>query len=120
MFSYLNDCFYCHHSHGEIACINLGGDRELVEQVRKDYTKGGNFRKIEITAGYCSKSSAGRKSLLRTEMLQMQKQMAPKTETYTTRTDCCCILYVQQVRRWISHHHADRYVILSAKSKADG
>jgi len=19
--SYLNDCFYCHHSHGEIACI---------------------------------------------------------------------------------------------------
>jgi len=37
--SYLNDCFYCHHSHGEIACIYLNGDRELVEQVRKDYTK---------------------------------------------------------------------------------
>jgi uncharacterized peroxidase-related enzyme len=35
--SYLNDCFYCHHSHGEIACYYLGGDRELVEQVRKDY-----------------------------------------------------------------------------------
>lgn len=35
--SYLNDCFYCHHSHGEIACIYLGGDRQLVEQVRRDY-----------------------------------------------------------------------------------
>lgn len=35
--SYLNDCFYCHHSHGEIACIYLDGDRELVDQVRKDY-----------------------------------------------------------------------------------
>jgi uncharacterized peroxidase-related enzyme len=35
--SYLNDCFYCHHSHGEIACIYLGNDRELVDQVRKDY-----------------------------------------------------------------------------------
>src|SRR4249920_3198941 len=33
----LNDCFYCHHSHGEIACIYLGGDRELVNQVRNDY-----------------------------------------------------------------------------------
>src|SRR5258706_6803090 len=35
--SYLNDCFYCHNSHGEIACIYLNGDRDLVEQVRKDY-----------------------------------------------------------------------------------
>ena len=35
--SYLNDCFYCYHSHGEIACYYLGGDRELVDQVRKDY-----------------------------------------------------------------------------------
>ena len=35
--SYLNDCFYCHNSHGEIACIYLNDDRDLVEQVRKDY-----------------------------------------------------------------------------------
>jgi len=35
--SYLNDCFYCHVSHGEIACIYLDGNRELVDQVRKDY-----------------------------------------------------------------------------------
>src|SRR4051812_36195317 len=35
--SYLNDCFYCHNSHGEIACIYLNNDRVLVEQVRKDY-----------------------------------------------------------------------------------
>lgn len=36
--SYLNDCFYCHQSHGEIAVCYLDGDRELVEQVKKDYT----------------------------------------------------------------------------------
>ena len=35
--SYLNDCFYCHHSHGEIACIYLDGDRELVDLVRTNY-----------------------------------------------------------------------------------
>jgi uncharacterized peroxidase-related enzyme len=35
--SYLNDCFYCHNSHGEIACIYLDGDRDLVQQVRHDY-----------------------------------------------------------------------------------
>lgn len=37
--SYLNDCFYCHHSHGEIACIYADGDRALVDQVRNDYEK---------------------------------------------------------------------------------
>lgn len=35
--SYLNDCFYCHHSHGEIAVCYLDGDRELVEKVRQDF-----------------------------------------------------------------------------------
>jgi uncharacterized peroxidase-related enzyme len=35
--SYLNDCFYCHTSHGATACQYLGGDKALVDQVRKDY-----------------------------------------------------------------------------------
>ncbi len=34
--SWLNDCFYCHNSHGEIACYYLHGDRDLVDQVRKN------------------------------------------------------------------------------------
>ncbi len=35
--SYLNDCFYCHQSHGEIAVCYLNGDRQLVNQVKADY-----------------------------------------------------------------------------------
>jgi len=35
--SYLNDCFYCHQSHGEIAACYLDGDNKLVDQVKKDY-----------------------------------------------------------------------------------
>jgi len=35
--SYLNDCFYCHQSHGEIAACYLGGDREIVDKVKADY-----------------------------------------------------------------------------------
>lgn len=37
--SHLNDCFYCNYSHGAIACIYLGGDEALVDQVRSDFTK---------------------------------------------------------------------------------
>jgi len=36
--SYLNDCFYCHNSHGEMACYYLAGDRDLVNQVRENYS----------------------------------------------------------------------------------
>ena len=36
--SYLNDCFYCHNSHGEIACYYLAGDRDLVNQIRENYS----------------------------------------------------------------------------------
>jgi uncharacterized peroxidase-related enzyme len=35
--SYLNDCRYCQTSHGAVASYYLGGDRELVEQVKTDY-----------------------------------------------------------------------------------
>lgn len=31
--SYLNDCFYCQHSHGAIAVCYLDGDKDLVKQV---------------------------------------------------------------------------------------
>ena len=37
--SYLNDCFYCHVSHGEIACIYMDGNRELVEQVKQNFSQ---------------------------------------------------------------------------------
>jgi uncharacterized peroxidase-related enzyme len=45
--SHLNDCFYCDHSHGEIACIYLDGDRELVDQVRNDYTSAAISEKLK-------------------------------------------------------------------------
>src|SRR6476619_2591902 len=35
--SYLNDCFYCHESHGAIAVCYLNGNKDLVEQVKKDH-----------------------------------------------------------------------------------
>jgi uncharacterized peroxidase-related enzyme len=35
--SYLNECFYCHQSHGAIATCYLNGNNELVDQVRKNY-----------------------------------------------------------------------------------
>lgn len=35
--SYLNNCFYCDRSHGEIATYYLGGNSDLVDEVRRDF-----------------------------------------------------------------------------------
>jgi len=35
--SWLNDCFYCQHSHGAIAVCYLDGNDSLVDQVKTDY-----------------------------------------------------------------------------------
>lgn len=53
--SYLNDCFYCHHSHGEIACIYANGDRSLVDQVRADYTKANISSKLKALLNIAAK-----------------------------------------------------------------
>lgn len=37
--SYLNDCFYCHQSHGAIVTCYLNDNNELIEQVKKDYER---------------------------------------------------------------------------------
>jgi uncharacterized peroxidase-related enzyme len=59
--SYLNDCFYCNHSHAAIACIYLGGDTELVEQVRKDYTKAAISHKLKALLNIAAKVLQGGK-----------------------------------------------------------
>src|SRR5450432_157417 len=61
--SYLNDCFYCHHSHGEIACIYLDDNRELVEQVRKDYSKAAISDKLKALLAIAAKVQQSGKSV---------------------------------------------------------
>jgi uncharacterized peroxidase-related enzyme len=61
--SYLNDCFYCHHSHGEIACIYSGGDRALIDQVRNDYTSANISSKLKSLLAIAAKVQQGGKAV---------------------------------------------------------
>jgi len=61
--SYLNDCFYCHHSHGEIACIYADGNRELIEQVRKDYSTAPISDKMKALLNIAAKVQQGGKNV---------------------------------------------------------
>src|SRR3982751_6510605 len=57
--SYLNDCFYCDHSHGEIACIYLDNNRQLVEQVRTDYDNAAVSAKLKSLLTIAAKVQQG-------------------------------------------------------------
>ena len=62
--SYLNDCFYCHHSHGEIATCYLDGNRDLVDQVRKDYREAAISDKLKALLNIAGKVQKSGKAVL--------------------------------------------------------
>jgi len=82
--SYLNDCFYCHHSHGEIACIYLGGDRELVEQVRKDYTKAPISVKLKSLLAVAEKVQQGGKYVTAEDIAKAKENGASDNDIHDT------------------------------------
>ncbi len=61
--SYLNDCFYCHHSHGEIAVCYLDGDRDLVDAVRTNYQEANITDKLKSLLQIAGKVQQSGKSV---------------------------------------------------------
>lgn len=66
--SYLNDCFYCHNSHGEIACQYLNGDRALVDQVRKDHLNAPISDKLKALLNIAAHVQKSGKSVIKADI----------------------------------------------------
>jgi uncharacterized peroxidase-related enzyme len=62
--SHLNDCFYCNYSHGAIACIYLGGDEKLVDQIREDFSKAPISEKLKALLNIAGKVQQSGKAVL--------------------------------------------------------
>ena len=82
--SYLNDCFYCHHSHGEIACYYLHGDRELVEQVRKDYEHAAISEKLKALLTIAAKVQQSGKSVTPPDIERAREKGATDKDIHDT------------------------------------
>ena len=82
--SYLNDCFYCHHSHGEIACIYLDGDRELVEQVRKNFGKAAISEKLKSLLAIAAKVQQGGKFVTEEDIEKAKQNGATDIDIHDT------------------------------------
>jgi uncharacterized peroxidase-related enzyme len=82
--SYLNDCFYCHNSHGEIACIYLDGDRQLVDQVRKDYQHAAISDKLKALLNIAGKVQQSGKSVTTDDVEAARKEGATDKDIHDT------------------------------------
>lgn len=82
--SYLNDCFYCNHSHGAIACIYLDGNNELVEQVRKDYSKAAISDKLKSLLAIAAKVQKGGKNVTTADVELAKEKGATDKDIHDT------------------------------------
>ncbi len=82
--SYLNDCFYCNHSHGEIACIYLDGDRELANQVRIDYRKARISAKLKSLLAIAAKVQQGGKAVTTEDIAHAKQEGASDRDIHDT------------------------------------
>jgi uncharacterized peroxidase-related enzyme len=82
--SYLNDCFYCHHSHGEIAVCYLNGDRDLVNAVRQNYKEAPISDKLKSLLQIAGKVQKSGKSVLQEDIDNARQQGATDRDIHDT------------------------------------
>jgi len=82
--SYLNDCFYCHHSHGEIAVCYLNGNRELVDAVRHNYKEAPISEKLKSLLQIAGKVQKSGKSVLPEDIENARRQGATDRDIHDT------------------------------------
>jgi uncharacterized peroxidase-related enzyme len=82
--SYLNDCFYCHHSHGEIAVCYLNGDRDLVDAVRQNYKEASISDKLKSLLQIAGKVQKSGKSVLQEDIDNARQHGATDRDIHDT------------------------------------
>lgn len=82
--SYLNDCFYCHHSHGEIAICYLDGNRALVDDVRNDYTTADISDKLKALLNIAGKVQQSGKAVTAEDVATAREQGATDMDIHDT------------------------------------
>lgn len=82
--SYLNDCLYCHQSHGEIACIYLDGNRELVERVKKDFNQAAISEKLKSLLAIAAKVQQGGKFVTEQDVENAKRHGATDIDIHDT------------------------------------
>jgi uncharacterized peroxidase-related enzyme len=79
-----NDCFYCQTSHGAIAAYHLGGNEQLVADVKRNYEKADIPEKIKALLAIAGKVQQGGKKVQPEEIERARHHGATDLEIHDT------------------------------------
>ncbi|HUQ66519.1 MAG TPA: peroxidase-related enzyme [Flavitalea sp.] len=82
--SYLNDCFYCHQSHGAIAACYLNGNTQLVEEVKHDYQSAPISEKLKALITIAASVQRGGKHVNREQVSDARAKGASDKDIHDT------------------------------------
>jgi uncharacterized peroxidase-related enzyme len=79
-----NDCEYCQSSHGATAAHHLGGDDELVAQVKRDFEGAAISAKLKALLAVAGKVQRGGKNVLPEDVDRARREGATDAEIHDT------------------------------------
>ena len=99
-----NDCAYCQTIHGAIAAHHLGGDEELVRQVKRDVRQAPVSDKLKALLVMAGKTARGGKFVTAPDVERARGLGATDLEIHDTvliaSVFCMCNRYVDGLATW--------------------
>jgi uncharacterized peroxidase-related enzyme len=99
-----NDCHYCQTAHGAIAAHHLGGDEELVLQVKRDFAHAAISEKLKALLAIAGKVQKGGKQVTAEDVAQARTLGATDMEIHDTvliaAAFCMYNRYVDGLATW--------------------
>lgn len=102
--SSLNDCFYCQTTHGAVAAAHLGGNEDLVRQVKADFRGAGISEKLKALLEIARQVQKGGKAVTAESVAAAREVGATDLEIHDTvliaAAFCMYNRYVDGLATW--------------------
>jgi uncharacterized peroxidase-related enzyme len=99
-----NDCYYCQHCHGASAAEHLGGNYELIDQVKQNFSAAPISEKLKALLAIAGKVQKGGKQVSLEDVQRARQQGATDTEIHDTvliaAAFCMYNRYVDGLATW--------------------
>ncbi len=103
-----NDCYYCQNIHGAIAAYHLGGNEQLVLEVKQNYQGADASEKLKALLAIAGKVQRGGKHVTRQDIERARQQGTTDLEIHDTvliaAAFCMYNRYVDGLATWQPHN----------------
>ena len=90
-----NDCYYCQTAHGAIGAQHLGGNEEIVDEVKRDFEHAAVSDKLKALLAIAGRVQSGGKQVWAEDVARARCEGATDREIHDTGADRGRFLHVQ-------------------------